>query len=82
LEARYWLRDLILSVLLAFVVVVFLYQPVQVEGTSMMPRLGNRERIFVNKFIYHSDPPWRHRGILVPEGSNEIVYQARDRPAG
>jgi signal peptidase I len=49
---RYWLRDLILSLLLAFVVIFFLYQPVQVEGTSMSPRLANHERILVNKFIY------------------------------
>ena len=52
IDARYWLRDLILSLLLAFVVIVFLYQPVQVEGTSMMPRLVNHERIFINKFLY------------------------------
>ena len=55
-ETRYWLRDLILSVLLAFIVIVFLYQPVQVEGTSMMPRLENHERIFVNKFLYRFRP--------------------------
>src|SRR6266700_5363698 len=55
-EARYWLRDLILAVLLSFIVVVFLYQPVQVEGTSMMPRLENHERIFINKFIYRFEP--------------------------
>ena len=56
LESRYWLRDLILSVLLAFIVVVFLYQPVQVEGNSMMPRLVNQERIFINKFVYRFEP--------------------------
>src|SRR5690349_5492167 len=56
LEARYWLRDLILSLLLAFIVIVFLYQPVQVEGTSMMPRLTNHERIFINKFVYRFEP--------------------------
>jgi len=55
-ESRYWLRDLILSVLLAFIVVVFLYQPVQVEGNSMMPRLENQERIFINKFVYRFEP--------------------------
>lgn len=55
-EARYWLRDLILSLLLAFIVIVFLYQPVQVEGTSMMPRLSNHERIFINKFVYRFEP--------------------------
>ena len=55
-DARYWLRDLILSVLLAFVVIVFFYQPVQVEGTSMMPHLSNHERIFINKFVYRFEP--------------------------
>src|SRR5436853_7628982 len=55
-EARFWLRDLILAVLLSFVVIVFLYQPVQVEGTSMMPRLENHERIFINKFVYRFEP--------------------------
>jgi signal peptidase I len=32
--------------------VVFLYQPVKVEGTSMLPELRDSERIFVNKFLY------------------------------
>ena len=47
-----WLRDLMLSVVLAIVVILFLYQPVKVEGTSMMPGLVNEERIFINKFVY------------------------------
>ena len=55
-EARYWLRDLVLSLLLAFIVIFFLYQPVQVEGTSMSPRLSDHERIFINKFLYRFEP--------------------------
>jgi signal peptidase I len=55
-DARYWLRDLLLSLLLAFIVIFFLYQPVQVEGTSMMPRLSPRERIFINKLVYRFEP--------------------------
>jgi signal peptidase I len=55
-DTRYWLRDLILSLLLAFIVIFFLYQPVQVEGTSMMPRLANDERILINKFVYRFEP--------------------------
>ena len=33
-------------------VILFLYQPVKVEGTSMMPSLDDQERIFINKFVY------------------------------
>jgi signal peptidase I len=47
-----WVRDLVVSVVIAGVVIVFLYQPVKVEGTSMMPRLVDQERIFINKFVY------------------------------
>jgi len=47
-----WLRDLALSVLIALIVILFLYQPVRVEGTSMMPSLVDQERIFINKFSY------------------------------
>src|ERR1051326_5061841 len=47
-----WLRDLSLSVFIAIIVILFLYQPVKVEGTSMAPSLVNEERIFINKFIY------------------------------
>src|SRR5271157_2989616 len=47
-----WVRDLAFSVLIAVVLIVFIYQPVKVEGTSMMPTLTDQERIFINKFTY------------------------------
>ena len=48
----FWLRDLGVSVVIAVIVILFLYQPVKVEGTSMTPSLVNDERIFINKFVY------------------------------
>jgi signal peptidase I len=47
-----WLRDLVISLAISAFIVIFLYQPVKVEGTSMMPSLDDQERIFVNKFVY------------------------------
>src|SRR5215469_1570281 len=47
-----WLRDLIISLAISAFVIIFVYQPVKVEGVSMMPSLEDQERIFVNKFIY------------------------------
>jgi len=52
LDLRVWVRDVVVSVVIAAVVIIFLYQPVKVEGTSMMPWLTDQERIFVNKFVY------------------------------
>jgi signal peptidase I len=47
-----WVRDLAISALIAVVLIVFIYQPVKVEGTSMAPALQDQERIFINKFTY------------------------------
>src|SRR5271169_841254 len=52
-ELRSWARDLIVALGLAMVIIVFFYQPVKVEGTSMAPLLSDQERIFINKFVYH-----------------------------
>jgi signal peptidase I len=60
---RYWLRDLVLSALAAFTLFLFLYQPVQVEGTSMLPLLQNHERIVVNRIAYHVESI--HRGDII-----------------
>ncbi len=60
-----WLRDLAVSVVIAVVVIIFIYQPVKVEGTSMMPGLVDQERIFVNKFIYRFGIEEANRGDLV-----------------
>jgi signal peptidase I len=55
-EVRIWTRDLLIAIGLALVIIVFLYQPVKVEGTSMAPLLSDQERIFINKFVYRFEP--------------------------
>jgi signal peptidase I len=62
-EIRVWTRDLLIAIGLALVIIVFLYQPVKVEGTSMAPLLSDQERIFINKFVYRFESI--HRGDVV-----------------
>jgi signal peptidase I len=51
-EMRSLLRDIVFAGLIAVLIVVFVVQPVRVEGQSMMPKLHDQDRIFVNKFVY------------------------------
>ncbi len=53
---RAWMRDLIIAVAIAGFIILFLYQPVKVEGNSMQPNLEDQERIFINKFVYRLEP--------------------------
>jgi signal peptidase I len=55
-ELRSWGRDLLIALSLAVVIIIFFYQPVKVEGTSMTPLISDQERIFINKFIYRFEP--------------------------
>lgn len=48
-----WFRDLLISAAVSILIILFLYQPVRVEGTSMLPRLEDHDRLFINKFVYH-----------------------------
>lgn len=49
---RAWSRDLFVSLVVSLFIILFLYQPVRVEGTSMLPRLEDQDRLFINKFAY------------------------------
>jgi signal peptidase I len=55
-----WLRDLVISVLVSAFI---LYQPVRVEGTSMLPMLEDQDRLFINKMAYRVGEI--HRGDVV-----------------
>ncbi len=68
-NALSWLRDLVFSVLIAVVSIVFIYQPVKVEGTSMTPGLDDQERIFINKFTYRF-------GLGNIERGDTVVFRA------
>jgi signal peptidase I len=58
-----WLRDLVISVMVSAFIIIFLYQPVRVEGTSMLPMLKDQDRLFINKMAYRVGEI--HRGDVV-----------------
>lgn len=60
---RTWFSDLLLAVFVSVFIFAFLYQPVRVEGTSMLPVLEDQDRLFVNKMAFHVGEV--HRGDVV-----------------
>jgi signal peptidase I len=70
-ELKSWFRDILLAFAIAIFIVIFVVQPVKVEGTSMQPRLVDQERIFVNRFIY--------RFLQIRHGDVVVFWYPRDR---
>ena len=56
-------RDVLVAFAVSIFIILFLYQPVRVEGTSMLPRLEDQDRLFINKFAYSFEAI--HRGDVV-----------------
>ena len=70
-SVRSWGRDLGIAVFIAGIIILFFYQPVKVEGTSMAPRLTDQERIFINKFVYRLED--------IRRGDVVVFYYPGDR---
>ncbi len=47
-----WLRDVGVAAIVSLFIILFLYQPVRVEGTSMVPELQDQDRLCINKLAY------------------------------
>jgi len=66
-----WVADLLFSILVSFFIILFVYQPVKVEGGSMEPGLEDQERIFINKLVYR----WEN----IARGDIVVFRNPRDR---
>jgi signal peptidase I len=49
-QAHWWI-DVVVVLVLVFVI-FGLYQPVRVDGTSMLPVLEDQDKLLINKFVY------------------------------
>lgn len=58
-----WARDVVIAVIASLLIILFLYQPVRVEGTSMVPMLQDQDRLFISKIAYRVGQI--HRGDVV-----------------
>jgi signal peptidase I len=47
-----WAIDLFIAITVSFFIIVFVYEPVRVEGGSMEPGLEDQEHICINKLVY------------------------------
>lgn len=54
-----WIKAILLAVAFVFIVRMFLFAPIVVEGPSMLPTLHDRDQMIVNKIAYTLGEPDR-----------------------
>ena len=75
-----WVRDLAISAMASILIITFLYQPVRVEGTSMLPRLEDQrpalhQQIRLSRLCHRAR---RRRRLSLSARSREKLHQTRD----
>ena len=60
---RAWFLDVVISTVVSVLIIFFLYRPVRVEGTSMLPVLEDQDRLCVNELAFHLGDI--HRGDVI-----------------
>src|SRR5699024_834340 len=65
-----WIKAILIAFILAYVVRTYLFSPIIVDGSSMLPTLRDRDRMIVNKFTYR---------ISEPERFDIVVFHAIDQ---
>lgn len=72
-----WVKAIVIALLIVFVVRWFVFTPTIVSGESMQPNFHHKERIIVNKFVYHFNPPKRGEVVVFHVDKENVDYIKR-----
>ncbi|MGL6293454.1 signal peptidase I [Eubacterium aggregans] len=75
-ELREWIQSIVIAVVLAFVIKMFLFDFVLVQGSSMFHTLKNGDRLVINKIEYSIGAP-DYGDIVVLNYSKNVEYVKR-----
>lgn len=75
-EAREWIQSIVIAVVLAFIIKIFLFDFVLVQGSSMYPTLENGDRLVINKIEYRLGDP-DYGDIVILNYSSSVEYVKR-----
>lgn len=76
LELREWFQSAIIAIILAFIIKMFLFDFVMVQGSSMVPTLENGDRLIINKIGYTIGEP-NYEDIVILSYSKNVEYVKR-----
>ncbi|HZJ82996.1 MAG TPA: signal peptidase I [Clostridia bacterium] len=58
-DIKEWIQAILIAVVLSMVIRIFLFETTLVYGSSMSPTLHHKDRVIINKIVYHLDQPSR-----------------------
>lgn len=76
LELKEWVQSAVIAIILAFIIKMFLFDFVLVQGSSMFPTLENGDRLIVNKIGYTIGEP-NYEDVVILSYSDSVEYVKR-----
>jgi len=75
-ELREWIQAIVIAVVLAFIIRMFFFDFVMVDGLSMYPTLNDGDRLIVNKLEYKVGEP-EYGDIVILHYNQTVEYVKR-----
>jgi len=76
LELKEWIQSAVIAIVLAFIIKMFLFDFVMVQGSSMFPTLVGGDRLIINKIGYTIGEP-DYGEIVILSYSDSVEYVKR-----
>ncbi|KNF09365.1 signal peptidase I [Gottschalkia purinilytica] len=72
-EAKEWIKCIVVSIVIAFIIRTFLFNSTKVLGSSMYPTLHENDRLFTNRIVYTLGEPKRGDIVILkaPDDKNK-----------
>ena len=67
-----WVKTIVVAFVIMMLLNLFVFTLSMVKGQSMQPTLVERDRLFVNKIVYHLDTPSRSDVIVLRDPSEGV----------
>nr|WP_248064656.1 signal peptidase I [Paenibacillus silvae] len=67
-----WVKTIVVAFVIMMLLNLFVFNLSMVKGQSMQPTLVERDRLFVNKMVYHFDEPARSDVIVLRDPSEDV----------
>ncbi|WP_342571770.1 signal peptidase I [Paenibacillus sp. FSL R5-0749] len=67
-----WVKTIVVAFVIMMLLNLFVFNLSMVKGQSMQPTLVERDRLFVNKIVYHLDTPSRSDVIVLRDPSEGV----------
>lgn len=73
-----WITHIVAAILCALLIIIFVFQPTNVEGSSMESTLHNNDKVYVNKLVHTFRLEFDYKDIVIIDSRVDKPHTLKD----